>query len=97
MAEERTGAIRDQSMPAPEETGARQWRRTLCAMVGIQFIMTMAFSVLSPIMPLLLPELGVETRAGSPCGQEFSTASLLLWRRSHRPFGDGSPIAMAAS
>jgi DHA1 family multidrug resistance protein-like MFS transporter len=30
-------------------------------MVGIQFIMTMAFSVLSPIMPLLLPELGVET------------------------------------
>jgi len=61
MAEERTGAIRDQSMPAPEETGARQWRRTLCAMVGIQFIMTMAFSVLSPIMPLLLPELGVET------------------------------------
>jgi MFS transporter, DHA1 family, multidrug resistance protein len=60
MAEERTGAIRDQSMPAPEETGARQWR-TLWAMVGIQFIMTMAFSVLSPIMPLLLPELGVET------------------------------------
>jgi DHA1 family multidrug resistance protein-like MFS transporter len=30
-------------------------------MVGIQFIMTGAFSVLSPIMPLLLPELGVET------------------------------------
>ncbi len=30
-------------------------------MVGIQFIMTGAFSMLSPIMPLLLPELGVET------------------------------------
>jgi MFS transporter, DHA1 family, multidrug resistance protein len=61
MAEKRTGAIPDQSMSAAEETGAPQWRRTLWAMVGIQFIMTMAFSVLSPIMPLLLPELGVET------------------------------------
>ena len=30
-------------------------------MVAIQFIKTMAFSVLSPIMPLFLPVLGVET------------------------------------
>jgi hypothetical protein len=30
-----------------------QWQRTLWVMVGIQFIMTGAFSVLSPIMPLL--------------------------------------------
>ncbi len=40
---------------------AAQWQRTLWVMVGIQFIMTGAFSMLSPIMPLLLPELGVET------------------------------------
>jgi len=33
-------------------------------MVGIQFIMTMSFSFLSPIMPLFLPELGVHTEAG---------------------------------
>jgi MFS transporter, DHA1 family, multidrug resistance protein len=33
-------------------------------MVGIQFIMTMSFSFLSPIMPLFLPELGVRTEAG---------------------------------
>ncbi len=33
-------------------------------MVGIQFIMTMSFSFLSPIMPLFLPELGVTTEAG---------------------------------
>jgi DHA1 family multidrug resistance protein-like MFS transporter len=48
---------------AIEEPGvaAGQWQRTLWVMVGIQFIMTGAFSVLSPIMPLLLPELGVET------------------------------------
>jgi MFS transporter, DHA1 family, multidrug resistance protein len=33
-------------------------------MVGIQFVMTMAFSFLSPIMPLFLPDLGVTTEAG---------------------------------
>jgi MFS transporter, DHA1 family, multidrug resistance protein len=37
---------------------------TLWAMVGIQFIMTMSFSFLSPIMPLFLPELGVTSEAG---------------------------------
>jgi MFS transporter, DHA1 family, multidrug resistance protein len=36
------------------------WRRTLWAMVGIQFVMTMAFSMLTPIMPLFLPVLGVK-------------------------------------
>ena len=30
-------------------------------MVGIQLVMTMAFSMLSPIMPLFLPVLGVES------------------------------------
>jgi len=56
MPEERSGTIdeRDQG----EATA--QWQRTLWAMVGIQFINTMAFSVLSPIMPLFLPVLGVE-------------------------------------
>lgn len=43
---------------------APYWRRTLWAMVGIQFIMTMSFSFLSPIMPLFLPVLGVHTEAG---------------------------------
>jgi DHA1 family multidrug resistance protein-like MFS transporter len=42
----------------------REWQVTLWAMVGIQFIMTMAFSFLSPIMPLFLPRLGVTTEAG---------------------------------
>jgi DHA1 family multidrug resistance protein-like MFS transporter len=41
-----------------------RWQVTLWAMVGIQFIMTMSFSFLSPIMPLFLPELGVRTDAG---------------------------------
>src|SRR6201993_5482069 len=33
-------------------------------MVGIQFVMTMSFSMLTPIMPLFLPELGVNTSSG---------------------------------
>ena len=45
-------------------TSASSWQVTLWAMVGIQFIMTMSFSFLSPIMPLFLPELGVTTEAG---------------------------------
>jgi MFS transporter, DHA1 family, multidrug resistance protein len=40
---------------------AAQWQRTLWAMVGIQFVMTMAFSMLTPIMPLFLPDLGVQS------------------------------------
>src|SRR5207237_2671930 len=40
---------------------AAYWRQTLWAMVGIQLVMTMAFSMLSPIMPLFLPVLGVES------------------------------------
>ena len=57
MAEERSGAIEERG----QDVATAQWRRTLWALVGIQFINTMAFSVLSPIMPLFLPVLGVET------------------------------------
>src|ERR1700724_1518154 len=61
MADLRAG----DEMEAAEESGvATHWRNTLWAMVGIQFVMTMAFSMLTPIMPLFLPELGVKTVAG---------------------------------
>jgi MFS transporter, DHA1 family, multidrug resistance protein len=60
MVKERGGAIDGKDQGA---AGIAAWQRTLWAMVGIQFINTMAFSVLSPIMPLFLPELGVETAA----------------------------------
>ena len=59
MAEEHSGTIDERDHG---ETTA-QWRRTLWAMVGIQFINTMAFSV-SPIMPLFLLVLG---RNGECC------------------------------
>ena len=38
---------------------APNWNRTLFIMLGIQLGMNMGFTVLSPVMPLLLPELGV--------------------------------------
>lgn len=50
--------------PALDDPDAAvHWRSTLWAMVGIQFVMTMAFSMLTPIMPLFLPELGVHSTA----------------------------------
>ncbi|HVH82521.1 MAG TPA: MFS transporter [Stellaceae bacterium] len=57
--------ISQSEAPAVEEGGfSTYWQSTLWAMVGIQFVMTMAFSMLTPIMPLLLPELGVTSTAG---------------------------------
>jgi len=55
----------DRGVPGADETGAAaHWQSTLWAMVSVQFVMTMAFSMLTPIMPLFLPELGVTTAAG---------------------------------
>ncbi len=45
---------------AREDAAARDgWAHTLWVMVGIQFVMTLSFTVLSPILPLFLPQLGV--------------------------------------
>ena len=57
MGEERGGAIDEQD----QGVATAGWQRTLWAMVGIQFVMTGAFSMLSPIMPLFLPVLGVDS------------------------------------
>ena len=44
----------------PEESGVSpQWRVTLWAMVTVQLIMSLSFTILSPILPLFLPEVGV--------------------------------------
>jgi MFS transporter, DHA1 family, multidrug resistance protein len=48
--------------PSAAEGGAApHWQHTLWAMVGIQLVMAMANSMLSPIMPLFLPVLGIES------------------------------------
>jgi MFS transporter, DHA1 family, multidrug resistance protein len=59
LAETRAEASHDDSRQAP----GPQWQRTLWAMVGIQFVMTMSFSMLTPIMPLFLPMLGVQSES----------------------------------
>ncbi len=44
----------------PNEEGVSpRWRMTLWAMVSVQLIMSLSFTILSPIMPLFLPEVGV--------------------------------------
>ena len=45
----------------PEAAFAPGWQRTLFLMMGVQMGMNVGFTVLSPVMPLFLPELG---RAG---------------------------------
>ena len=47
--------------PASEPAEFPTWRRTLWAMVAVQFVMSIAFSIVAPIMPLFLPDLGVES------------------------------------
>ena len=61
MARDRGSAVQHPSGAAADGSAAAQWQRTLWAMVGIQFVMTAAFSMLSPIMPLFLPVLGVDS------------------------------------
>jgi MFS transporter, DHA1 family, multidrug resistance protein len=70
MAERQADAIDDSSRRQDEAINdgspphsAEQWQRTLWAMVGIQFVMTMAFSMLTPIMPLFLPDIGVQSQS----------------------------------
>ncbi len=47
------------SASLPDGAFAPNWQRTLFVMMGIQLGMNMGFTVLSPVMPLFLPELGV--------------------------------------
>jgi MFS transporter, DHA1 family, multidrug resistance protein len=53
----------DQPAQPGESNEAPRWRLTLWSMVAVQFIMSIAFSIVSPIMPLFLPELGVVSPA----------------------------------
>ena len=48
---------------APDIAFPPGWQRTLFLMMGIQLGMNMGFTVLSPVMPLFLPQLGVQTGA----------------------------------
>ncbi|HZU89620.1 MAG TPA: MFS transporter [Stellaceae bacterium] len=60
MTEIRTGTDKPpDKLWGQRDAAASPWQRTLWVMVGIQCVMTLAFSMLTPIIPLFLPELGV--------------------------------------
>ncbi len=58
--EEGTGAGAQRISPADQD-GSPGWLSTMWWMVGIQLVMTFSFSILTPIMPLFLPDLGVKS------------------------------------
>src|SRR3954452_19996136 len=58
MTDHTDGTRPDYPKRRPDDT---TWQRTLWAIVGIQFVMTASINFLSPIIPLMLPQLGVET------------------------------------
>src|SRR5580704_10897488 len=52
------------NQPAPPQADEPpRWRVTLWSMVGVQFIMSISFGIVGPILPLYLPELGVVSPA----------------------------------
>lgn len=65
------------------------WRRTFATMVSVQFIIAAAFSIVPPVIPLLLPQLGVTEAhaisvwAGLVLGVTPLTAGLMapVWGR----------------
>jgi len=79
----------------PQIGAAAHWRQTLWAMVAIQFVMTAAFSMLTPIMPLFLPVLGVETEIAIDVWAGILNGVTSLVAR--RPYGARSPTAVAAN
>jgi hypothetical protein len=50
-----------------EPVESLQWHRTLWTMVAVQFVMSIAFSIVAPIMPLFLPDLGVVSASAALC------------------------------
>jgi len=93
MAEGRSGAIEEKDQGA----ATASWQRTLWAMVAIQFINTKAFSLLSPIMPLFLPVLGVEAASAIVLWSGILNGVTLSSQPSPRRYGDAPPTAVAAS
>jgi DHA1 family multidrug resistance protein-like MFS transporter len=72
------------SSPSPTVADAapefyRGWRQTLWAMVAVQFIMSLSVTVIAPILPLFLPDIGVhEAAAIDVWAGVLNSASFLL-------------------
>lgn len=52
-----------QTSDESSNTDSPFWRRTLWTMVAVQFTMSVAFSIVQPVMPLFLPDLGVTSES----------------------------------
>lgn len=66
-------------------------------MVGIQFIVTMSFSFLTPIMPLFLPVFGVPDDAATDMWSGIIAGSTSFVGQSPRRSGAGLPTSTGAS
>jgi len=93
-----------QAVPEEEAGISPRWRVTLWAIVTVQLIMSLSFSILSPIMPLYLPELGVTTVTGIDlwAGALASVTSFIaafaapVWGRLSDKYGR-KPMVLRAS
>lgn len=52
-----------ETTPESPDEESPTWRRSLWAMVAVQFVMSISFNIVAPIMPLYLPDLGVTSAA----------------------------------
>jgi MFS transporter, DHA1 family, multidrug resistance protein len=69
--------------------GSHRWSVTLWSMVGIQFMMSLALTVIGPILPVFLPQIGVADRSAielwagilNSCGFLIAAFASPLWGR----------------
>jgi MFS transporter, DHA1 family, multidrug resistance protein len=79
-------------MTGDVESERRVWLVTLWSMVGIQFMMSLALTVIGPILPVFLPQIGVHQRGSiefwagilNSCGFLIAAFAAPVWGR----FGD---------
>jgi len=72
-----------------DRDGGHGWSVTLWSMVGIQFMMSLALTVIGPILPVFLPQIGVEDRSAvelwagilNSCGFLIAAFASPLWGR----------------
>ena len=69
--------------------GGPRWSVTLWSMVGIQFMMSLALTVIGPILPVFLPQIGIEDRSAielwagilNSCGFLIAAFASPFWGR----------------
>ena len=83
-----------QDPQAPHPDTSPTWPVTMWTMVAVQVIMTLSFTFLSPVMPLFLPHLGVETAEGVDLWSEALSSITSLIAAFAAPFRGDTAIAL---